>query len=192
MWRQRCITLQSFCSSAFCLFFSPIPGLFAASTPHITQLPLAQEPLSLILFHFCPLVVASSALHKCHHFSGCSPPLHTYCCFSWGQPLSSTMLPHFLPNLPSRCHLFLSTLFPFSQTLPLLVSLFSTPKASHYVLYPFLPPYLLNSTLHYSTFQHLELILLYLLLLLLFPCSAIPGEMPKLPTSSTQSSFSSL
>ena len=170
-----------------------IHDIFAASTPHVTQLPFAQEPLSLILFHFRPLVIASSALHKRHHFSGCSPPFHAHRCSPWGQSLRPTVPFHLLLYCLLWCCLFLSASFVLLGTFSLLVFLSSTSKTLYYFSYCFLSSHFFHSTLHYPTHQGLESV--YRLLLFFYPSSLVPtvlGQVAKplaLPTLPAFSSF---
>ena len=145
--------------------------------------------MSLVILCLCSLVITFSTLHECHHFSYHCSPFHTHCCSSWRQPSCSTMLLHLPPYVMQWCCFFLLSFFP-PWTLPLLMSLIPTSKASWLLFHYFLPPHFLQSTLHYSTLQYLKSIPHHCLLLLFFFSSIISGKMPKPPTLLAQPPFS--
>ena len=149
VFTSTCVALYPFCSSALHFSVSPVPCFLTASAPYVVQLHLSQEPLFLIFLSLCPLIITSPTLYKHYHFSGCCPPLHIHCHSSWRQPPCPAMLLHLLPHLLRWCHFLLFSLFHI-WTLPLLVSLLSTPKTLHHFFNFLLSPHLLYSTLHYS------------------------------------------
>ena len=86
------------------------------------------------------------------------------------------MFLNLLPYVLWRYHLFSSIL---SCTLPFLVALFTTLQTLHYFFHCLLPPYFLDTTLHYPACQGLKSIFCLLLLLLLpflpYSCSPWPS-----------------
>ena len=144
-------TLYPLCSSIFCFSVSPIPCLFATSTPHITQLLFTQETLPPVLLSFCSLIVTSPALHKSDHLPFCHPFFHAHPCSPWGKLLCPTMFFYPPPHVLQQCRFFFSPPFSTFWTLLFFVSFFPTLEALWPFLHDLLSPHLPHSTLHYST-----------------------------------------
>ena len=134
-----------------CFLFSPILCLLTASAPHVGQLLLTQETLSLVLLSFRSLVITSSILYKSNYLLFHCLPLHAHHCSSWRQSFCTTVFFYFLPHFLWQGHFLFSSSLLYLWTLPLLVPFLPTLEASPSFFYYLLSSYISYITRFFST-----------------------------------------